>query len=92
MKVQSTNYPYRVNQKGYKSQIESQWGSKELQSSQIEMSASSKLLKECITKAKQLDQDRTQKIQAIKEKINAGTYKVSSEAIAKAMIDDGFFL
>lgn len=91
MKIQFNNYSYPVNPKGSRLQQGNQTNIRERNLDQLEMSSSSKLLKDCVEKAKKLDHDRQTRVQAIKAKIEAGTYQVSSEAIADAMLDEGFF-
>ena len=92
MKVQSTNYTYRVEQKWAKASQDSLQLNRGAGVVQLEMSASSKLLKECVEKAKDLDQARQDRVRALKKEVEAGTYQVSTEAIANALIEEGFFL
>ena len=92
MKVQSTNYLYRVGQKWDQASKEASNPSRGLGMDQMEISASSKLLKECVEKAKELDQGRQERLQEIKREIESGTYQISSKAIAEAMVEDGFLL
>lgn len=91
MKIQTTNYTYAMGQK--RSPIinkENQAKSLGLKD-QVEMSASSKLLKTCIKKVKDLDVSREERIQQLKQQIQKGEYEVSPQNISKAMWEEGFF-
>ena len=91
MKIQTTNYTYAMGQK--RSPIinkENQANSLGLKD-QLEMSASSKLLKTCIKKVKDLDVSREERIQQLKQQIQKGEYEVSPQNISEAMWEEGFF-
>lgn len=91
MKIQTTNYTYLIGQKRSplinKENPTRTWGTQD----QVEMSASSKLLKTCIRKAKDLDASREERIQQLKQQVQSGNYAVCAQTISKAMLEDGFY-
>lgn len=93
MKIRSANYEYLINQNLHPSPLKTRGGLNRVTSSdQMEISTTSKVFKGCVEKAKQMTEDRSDRVKELKQQVEAGTYEVSVDSISKALIDHGFFL